>query len=141
MLRSNLLTAETLALTQEFGPTPPGRRRIIDIGGTLKGRGERAAGGADWQVIRSDGGGCSIRATRSRRTTARSSTCRTRLCAQPARRDAEPDEGRDGDRASITCERIAFLRPANSAYDWLKRRSASALARLPAAEVSSSEVK
>ena len=55
-----LLSAEiTLAPPQELGETPLGRRRIIGItGGTF--RGERLAGrvlpgGADWQVIRTDG--------------------------------------------------------------------------------------
>ena len=49
----------TLAPPQELGDTPQGRRRIIGItGGRF--RGERLAGrvlpgGADWQVIRSDG--------------------------------------------------------------------------------------
>lgn len=55
-----LLSAEvTLAPPQEFGPTPQGRRRIIQItGGTFTGarlRGRVLAGGADWQVIRADG--------------------------------------------------------------------------------------
>ena len=49
----------SLAPPQELGDTPQGRRRIIGItGGRF--RGERLAGrvlpgGADWQVIRSDG--------------------------------------------------------------------------------------
>jgi hypothetical protein len=44
---------------RDLGPTPHGRRRIIDIlGGTV--RGERLAaeivpGGADWQYVRADG--------------------------------------------------------------------------------------
>jgi hypothetical protein len=55
-----LLRAEiALAAAQELGETPQGRRRIIAItGGSF--RGERLAGrvlpgGADWQVIRTDG--------------------------------------------------------------------------------------
>jgi len=55
-----LLRAEvTLAPPQELGDSPLGRRRIIPItGGSF--RGERLAGrvlpgGADWQVIRTDG--------------------------------------------------------------------------------------
>lgn len=49
----------TLAPAQELGETPLGRRRIIPItGGSF--RGERLAGrvlpgGADWQLIRTDG--------------------------------------------------------------------------------------
>ena len=55
-----LLRAEiTLAAPQELGDTPLGRRRIIGITGG-KFSGERLAGrvlpgGADWQVMRSDG--------------------------------------------------------------------------------------
>lgn len=55
-----LLRAEiTLAPPQELGDSPLGRRRIIPItGGSF--RGERLAGrvlpgGADWQIIRTDG--------------------------------------------------------------------------------------
>ena len=55
-----LLNAEiTLAPPQELGETPQGRRRIIGItGGSFRGErlsGRVLAGGADWQVIRSDG--------------------------------------------------------------------------------------
>lgn len=55
-----LLRAEiTLAPVQELGDSPLGRRRIIPItGGTFRGErlsGRVLAGGADWQVIRSDG--------------------------------------------------------------------------------------
>ena len=49
----------TLAAPQEFGATPQGRRRIIQItGGTFSGarlRGQVLPGGADWQVVREDG--------------------------------------------------------------------------------------
>jgi len=49
----------TLAPPQELGDTPQGRRRIIGItGGRFAGErlsGRVLAGGADWQVIRSDG--------------------------------------------------------------------------------------
>jgi hypothetical protein len=39
---------------RDLGPTPHGRRRIIDIaGGTLTG--PRLSGGADWQYVRADG--------------------------------------------------------------------------------------
>jgi hypothetical protein len=56
----NLLRAEiTLAPAQELGETPLGRRRIIGItGGRFSGErlsGRVLAGGADWQVIRTDG--------------------------------------------------------------------------------------
>ena len=56
----NLLKAEiTLAPAQELGAAPLGRRRIIGItGGRFAGErlsGRVLAGGADWQVIRSDG--------------------------------------------------------------------------------------
>ena len=55
-----LLRAEiTLAPAQELGDAPLGRRRIIPItGGTFRGErlsGRVLPGGADWQVIRSDG--------------------------------------------------------------------------------------
>jgi len=55
-----LLRAEiTLAPVQELGDSPLGRRRIIPItGGTFRGErlsGRVLPGGADWQVIRSDG--------------------------------------------------------------------------------------
>lgn len=55
-----LLKAEiTLAPPQEVGDTPMGRRRIIAItGGRFSGdrlSGRVLPGGADWQVIRSDG--------------------------------------------------------------------------------------
>ena len=61
MLRLHpLLSAEiSLAPPQELGETPQGRRRIINItGGTFRGErlsGRVLAGGADWQVIRTDG--------------------------------------------------------------------------------------
>jgi Protein of unknown function (DUF3237) len=49
----------TLAAAQELGETPQGRRRIIGItGGRFSGErlsGRVLPGGADWQVIRSDG--------------------------------------------------------------------------------------
>jgi hypothetical protein len=49
----------TLAAPQELGDTPQGRRRIIGItGGQFRGErlsGRVLPGGADWQVIRSDG--------------------------------------------------------------------------------------
>ena len=55
-----LLSAEvTLAAPQEFGATPQGTRRIIQItGGTFTGarlHGRVLPGGADWQVTREDG--------------------------------------------------------------------------------------
>ena len=44
---------------QMLGPTPYGERRIIDIqGGTVEGpklQGKVLPGGADWQIVRSDG--------------------------------------------------------------------------------------
>ncbi len=61
MLRlAPLLRADIdLALPQELGETPLGRRRIIGItGGTFRGErlsGRVLPGGADWQVIRADG--------------------------------------------------------------------------------------
>ena len=49
----------TLAPPRELGETPLGRRRIIEItGGSFAGprlSGKVLAGGADWQIIRSDG--------------------------------------------------------------------------------------
>ena len=49
----------TLAAPRELGETPRGRRRIIEItGGSFSGRklsGRVLPGGADWQIIRSDG--------------------------------------------------------------------------------------
>jgi hypothetical protein len=55
-----LLRAEiTLAPPQELGETPLGRRRVIPItGGSFHGdkvAGRVVPGGADWQLIRSDG--------------------------------------------------------------------------------------
>ena len=55
-----LLSVEiTLMPAQELGDTPQGRRRIINItGGRFTGErlsGKVLPGGADWQVIRSDG--------------------------------------------------------------------------------------
>ena len=55
-----LLKAEiTLAVPHELGDTPQGRRRIINItGGRFTGErlsGRVLPGGADWQIIRSDG--------------------------------------------------------------------------------------
>lgn len=51
-----------LAPPRELGETPQGRRRIIEItGGTFSGarlQGRVLPGGADWQVIRSDGVAC-----------------------------------------------------------------------------------
>ncbi len=48
-----------LAPMLNLGPTPYGERRIIDIlGGTVQGpklQGKVLPGGADWQIIRSDG--------------------------------------------------------------------------------------
>jgi len=58
-LRSLLKLDITLAPAQELGESPLGRRRIINItGGTFRGErlsGKVLPGGADWQVIRSDG--------------------------------------------------------------------------------------
>jgi len=56
----SLLKADiTLAAPQELGESPLGRRRIINItGGTFRGErlsGKVLPGGADWQVVRSDG--------------------------------------------------------------------------------------
>jgi hypothetical protein len=56
----SLFKAEiTLAPAQELGDAPLGRRRIIGItGGRFRGErlsGDVLAGGADWQVVRSDG--------------------------------------------------------------------------------------
>ena len=52
------ITAE-LAEIQQFGTTPGGERRVINIlGGTVDGpkfSGRILPGGADWQVIRADG--------------------------------------------------------------------------------------
>ena len=49
----------TLAAAQDLGETPQGRRRIIGItGGRFSGErlsGRVLPGGADWQVVRSDG--------------------------------------------------------------------------------------
>ncbi|HKI65272.1 MAG TPA: DUF3237 domain-containing protein [Burkholderiales bacterium] len=49
----------TLALAQELGDGPQGRRRIIPItGGTVSGprlSGRVLPGGADWQIVRPDG--------------------------------------------------------------------------------------
>src|SRR5689334_20262619 len=48
-----------LGAIQQFGRTPYGERRVIDIlGGTVSGprlAGRILPGGADWQIIRSDG--------------------------------------------------------------------------------------
>jgi hypothetical protein len=58
-LESLLKLDITLAAPQELGESPLGRRRIINItGGTFRGdrlSGKVLPGGADWQVIRSDG--------------------------------------------------------------------------------------
>ncbi len=61
----NLFSAEPilrinaeLADIQQFGKTPIGERRVINIlGGTVEGRvkGKILPGGADWQFIRADG--------------------------------------------------------------------------------------
>ncbi len=52
----------TLAAPRELGETPQGRRRIIDItGGSFSGAklsGRVLPGGADWQIVRSDGVAC-----------------------------------------------------------------------------------
>jgi len=49
----------TVAAPLEFGRTPQGTRRIVDItGGSVEGpalSGEVLSGGADWQIIREDG--------------------------------------------------------------------------------------
>ena len=54
-----LSAAITLAPAQELGEAPLGRRRIINItGGSFRGTrlaGRVLPGGADWQVIRTDG--------------------------------------------------------------------------------------
>lgn len=58
-LRPLLRVEVTLAPAQELGASPLGRRRIINItGGRFAGErlsGRVLPGGADWQVIRSDG--------------------------------------------------------------------------------------
>ena len=58
-LRPLLKADITLAAPQELGESPLGRRRIINItGGSFRGErlsGKVLPGGADWQVIRSDG--------------------------------------------------------------------------------------
>lgn len=66
MLDMNLISAEPilritaeLADIQQFGKTPIGERRVINIlGGTVEGprlRGKILPGGADWQYVRADG--------------------------------------------------------------------------------------
>lgn len=58
-LRALFRAEITLAPAQELGDGPHGRRRIIPItGGTFRGErlsGRVLPGGADWQVVRSDG--------------------------------------------------------------------------------------
>jgi hypothetical protein len=58
-LRPLLKADITLAEPQELGDAPLGRRRIINItGGSFRGErlsGKVLPGGADWQVIRTDG--------------------------------------------------------------------------------------
>ena len=76
----NLISAEPilrihaeLADILQFGKTPIGERRVINIfGGTVEGRltGQILPGGADWQFIRSDGAPMSRRGTPSRATPA-----------------------------------------------------------------------
>jgi len=64
MIRTEFLckVQVTLEPARDLGDTPLGRRRIIGItGGTFSGprlRGRVLPGGADWQLIRSDGVAC-----------------------------------------------------------------------------------
>ena len=77
-----------LEAIMKFGRTPYGERRLIDItGGRVTGpklNGRILPGGADWQIIRSDGAADIRRATSSRPMTAHASSSIARACGMAA---------------------------------------------------------
>lgn len=114
-----------LADVLQFGRTPVGERRVINIlGGRVDGRfgGRILPGGADWQVIRSDGA-ADIRA----RYTIETDTGALILVGSEGLRHGPPDvlrrltAGEAVDPSSYYFRTVMRFETADPAFDWLNR--------------------
>ena len=108
-----------------FGRTPYGERRIIDIlGGTVSGpklKGRILPGGADWQIIRADGA-ADIQARYTIETeTGAASWCRATACGMVRRRCWKPGARRQGRSGSLLFPHRDAVRDPDPAVDWLNR--------------------
>ena len=110
----------TLAPIEDFGPTLEGHRRVIPItGGSFRGphiRGTVLAGGADWNLQRSDGGG-SVEAAYYLRT---DDGVTIRIVNTGRGSDAERRISPDGKELHFMCTQPVFEAPTGR-YDWINR--------------------
>jgi hypothetical protein len=115
-----------LADIREFGNTPYGKRRVIDIlGGTVEGprlKGRILRGGADWQIIRADGA-ADLRA----RYTIQAENGGLILVNSDGLRHGPPDvlaqvaRGEPVDPALYYFRTVMRFETADPAYDWMNR--------------------
>jgi hypothetical protein len=130
-----------LADILQFGKTPVGERRVINIlGGRVEGRrltGQILPGGADWQVIRPDGA-----ADIEARYTIKSDSGGLVLVSSEGLRHGPPDiiarlsRGEPVDPALYYFRTLMRFETADSGLDWMNRILAIAHgARLPNAVV------
>lgn len=114
-----------LADVLQFGRTPCGERRVINIlGGRVDGRvtGRILPGGADWQVIRGDGA-ADIRA----RYTIEADTGALVLVSSEGLRHGPPEiirrlaRGEAVDPSSYYFRTVMRFETADPAFDWLNR--------------------
>ena len=115
-----------LAPTLNLGRTPIGERRIIDIrGGSVRGpklNGRVLPGGADWQVIRSDGAAdISARYTIETDQGARILVNSDGLRHGPPNVIAKLTRGEDVDPASYYFRTLMRFETGDSSCDWLNR--------------------
>ncbi len=126
-----------LADILQFGKTPAGERRVINIlGGSIEGprlNGEILPGGADWQIVRADGV-ADIQA----RYTIKSDKGGLILVSSEGLRHGPPDviarlaQGEPVDPALYYFRTLMRFETADPAHDWMNRILAIAHgARLP----------
>jgi hypothetical protein len=111
---------------RDLGPTPHGRRRIVEIrGGSVKGERLQAAilpGGADWQYVRSDG----VLELEARYAIRTHDGVEIAITNRGLRR-AEPavmerlSRGEAVDPALVYFRTVPVFEAPDSAYDWLNR--------------------
>ena len=107
------------------GATPGGFRRLgVVSGGTFEGErlsGEVLDGGNDWQDLRDDGRRRSTSASRSRRTTAPSSRCRTAACGTAPPMCSPGSKRRGGRPGFLLFSHQPDVRDRVGRYGWLNR--------------------